>query len=111
MNTKIAKAFTKGNRSSGMSTPRLPPKKNILAKPSSGRLDELDNFLLKVENVFTLDKAHYPTDLDKIYYAAGLLEGQAANGTKISTFWTTRKWPFKKEGPSIRIQLGSPGHF
>lgn len=29
--------------------------------------------------MFVLDKAHYPIDLDKIYYAASLFEGQAAN--------------------------------
>lgn len=56
----------------------MPPKKSLSPKAFMEVPDELDNFLLKVEKVFALDKAHSPMNRDKIYYATGLREGQAA---------------------------------
>lgn len=82
INACVAKAFRNGTQVVHTSEACLPPKKSILPKAFTGVPDELDDYLLKIENVFTLDNAHYSLDLNKIYYAAGLLEGQAAEWYK-----------------------------
>lgn len=87
-------------------TPSLLSKKSLSPKIFSGRPGELDNFLLNVENLFALDKAHYPMDLDKTYYEAGHLKGQVANGAKIFISWSTRKRPFNKKAWWIGNPLG-----
>lgn len=74
----MAKTYKVGTNCSHPSVPRLPPKKNTSSKAFAEISDELDDFLFKVENECILNRACYPMDLDKIYYAARWLEMQVA---------------------------------
>lgn len=82
VNARVAEAFKKGNREAHPMDTWLLPKKSIPPKPFTGVSGELDDFLRKIENVFALNKAYYPLDLNKIYYAAELRERQAARWCK-----------------------------
>lgn len=82
VNPQKTKELKGDNRVLTAVAPGLPRKKSPLLKAFTGSLDDLDDFFLKITNVFALNNAHFCADLDKMDYTAGRLEEQAAKWYK-----------------------------